>query len=150
MTSDAAHKRLVKTDYERLSAFRYELSRFLSFSGAEAEKAGLTPQQHQALLAIKGYPGKDEVTVGELAARLGLKHHSTVGLVDRLAAHGLVRRHAGTTDRRAVLVALTDEAEALLERVSGASLMELRASSEVLRAFAGVAAEAEAAPSGRS
>jgi DNA-binding MarR family transcriptional regulator len=132
MTSDAAHNGLDKADYERLSAFRYELGRFLAFSQAAAEAAGLTPQQHQALLAIKGYPGRDEVTIGELAERLGLKHHSAVGLVDRLAARGLVCRHAGSADRRAVLVALTDEAEALLAGLSRTHRRELARLSPVL------------------
>jgi DNA-binding MarR family transcriptional regulator len=142
MTSGTAGQELGKADYERLSAFRYELGRFLAFSRSAAEAAGLTPQQHQALLAIKGYPGKDEITIGELAERLGLKHHSAVGLVDRLAARNLVRRRADDADRRAVLVALTVEADTLLAGLSRVHRRELaRLSPTLTRLLGELAAE---------
>jgi hypothetical protein len=70
---------IVKADYEALAAFRHALREFLDFSQAAARRAGLTPQQHQALLAIKGYPGREVVTVRELAERLLLRHHSASG-----------------------------------------------------------------------
>ncbi len=117
---------LTKADYEQLSAFRYALGRFLSFSAAAAEAAGVTPQQHQTLLAIKGYPGRVEITIGELAERLGLKHHSAVGLVDRLAARGLVCRRTDPASRRFVLIALTPEADTLLAGLSRAHRQELQ------------------------
>jgi DNA-binding MarR family transcriptional regulator len=117
---------LSKADYEALAAFRHALRRFLDFSGEAAKSAGLTPQQHQALLAIKGYPGRDQVTIGELAEQLVQKHHSTVGLVDRLEALGLVRRETDFEDRRRILVALTDRAEEALAGLSTIHRDELR------------------------
>jgi DNA-binding MarR family transcriptional regulator len=148
MTSDKTETSMAaptKADYERLSAFRYVLGRFLAFSGEAAEAAGLTPQQHQALLAIKGYPGREEVTVGELAERLGLRHHSAVGLVDRLAARGLVERRAGTTDRRSVLIVLTSEADTVLAGLSRVHHQELKRLSPMLMVLLGDLA----APDGR-
>lgn len=119
MTRRAAPRpSLGKPDYETLAEFRYLLRRFVAFSDAAAEEAGLRPQQHQALLVIKGFPGRERITIGALAERLGIRHHSAVGLVDRLVGHGLVRRHAERVDRRQVTVALTPEAEALLARLS--------------------------------
>ncbi|TSD87263.1 MarR family transcriptional regulator [Mycobacterium sp. KBS0706] len=117
---------LSKVDYEALAAFRHALRRFLDFSGEAAKEAGLTPQQHQALLAIKGFPDRDRVTIGELAEQLVQRHHSTVGLVDRLEALGLVRREADPADRRRALVALTDRAEAVLAGLSAIHRAELR------------------------
>ncbi len=109
---------LSKADYELLAEIRYVLRRFAAFSEAAARGAALTPHHHQALLAIKGYPGKERLTVGELAERLGVRHHSVVGLIDRLASKGLVRRSAGLEDRRQVLIELTPRAEALLRDLS--------------------------------
>ena len=117
---------LKKAHYETLAAFRYALRKFLQFSAGAAEAAGLPPQQHQALLAIKGFPGRDYVTVGELAERLQLRHHSAVGLVDRLAKRRFVRRVPAAEDRRRVHVALTPAGEVVLERLSQAHLQELR------------------------
>src|ERR1700742_1541303 len=101
-----ATRKLNKAQYEALASFRYALRRFLHFSEAAALVAGITPQQHQALLAIKGYPKRDSVTIGELAERLQLRHHSAVGLVDRLAGEKLVVRKTSATDRRRVMVQL--------------------------------------------
>ena len=78
----------------------------------------MTPQQYQALLAIKGFPGRDRVTVGELAERLQLRHHSAVGLVDRLAAEELVSRTTVPVDRRRVLVQLTARGEKILQQLA--------------------------------
>jgi len=122
---DAPGDELTKADYERLSAFRYVVRKFLAFSAEAAEGAGLTAQQHQALLTIKGFPGREEVTIGELAERLALRHHSTVGLVDRLALRGLVNRRSDPNDRRSVLVTLTGEASVLLARLSRVHREEL-------------------------
>src|SRR5262245_53741046 len=83
---------LTKTEYEVLAAFRYHLRQFLQFSEEAARSAGLTPRQHQALLAIKGFPERERVTIGELAEQLQIAHHSAVGLVDRLAAQHLIER----------------------------------------------------------
>ena len=113
-------KPLSKSQYEMLAAFRYALRQFLHFSEEAAHAAGITPQQHQALLAIKGFPGRDCVTVGELAERLQLRHHSAVGLVDRLVAEKLVARAPSAQDRRQVFVQLTSRGENVLERLSSA------------------------------
>jgi DNA-binding MarR family transcriptional regulator len=128
-----ARGRLNRTDYERLAEFRYLLRQFLIFSEQAAERAGLTAQQHQALLAIKGFGAAQPLTVGELAGRLGIKPHSAVGLVDRLLAKSLVRRQAGAHDRRQVMLALTAQAERLLARLSAAHRAELERLAPLLR-----------------
>lgn len=122
----AAPPALNKGDYEALASFRLAMRRFLAFSQGAAEAAGLTVRQHQALLAIKGFPGGDAVTVGELAERLLIRHHSAVELADRLAQAGLVTREHDPLDRRRVLLSLTPMAEAKLHALSGAHLDELR------------------------
>jgi DNA-binding MarR family transcriptional regulator len=118
--------RLAKSHYELLAALRYGLRRFLGFSEAAARAAGLTPQQHQALLAIKGFPGRDHVSVGELAERLLLRHHSAVELANRLVRRGLVRRSPSAGDRRCVELRLTARGDRLIERLSAVHLRELR------------------------
>jgi len=115
-----------KSEYETLAALRYALRQFLGFSEQAAQRAGLTPQQHQALLAIKGFPERDRVTVGELAERLRVRHHSAVGLADRLVSQRLVTRTQGTKDRRQVYLGLTARGEAVLERLSAAHKEQLR------------------------
>ncbi len=112
-------------DYERLADFRYALRCFMEFSQSAARAAGLTPQQHQALLAIKGTPGGAEVTVGDLAGRLLLRHHSAVELVDRLESNGLLRRDSDGQDGRRALLALTQKGEAALLKLSASHLEEL-------------------------
>ena len=121
-----ARRRLSKAEYESLSAFRHALRRFLRFSEDAAEAVGLTPHQHQALLAIKGFPGRDCVTNGELAERLQIKHHSAVGLVNRLEAQGLIAREQGESDRREVYVTLTGRGAELHERLTAVHQEELR------------------------
>jgi DNA-binding MarR family transcriptional regulator len=111
-------KKLNQAQYETLAAFRYELRRFLHFSETAAQATGITPQWHQALLAIKGFPGRDQITVGELAERLQLRHHSAVGLIDRLVAEKLVVRKPSANDRRQVLIELTGRGEKTLEKLS--------------------------------
>src|SRR5512147_3089012 len=96
-----------KDQYEGLAAFRYAIRQFLRFSEEAVLAVGLTPQQHQALLAIKGFPGRDTITIGELAERLQIKHHSAVGLVDRLVSQGLVVRQPAADDRRQVFLCIT-------------------------------------------
>lgn len=124
--STKSRKRLSKNEYEALSAFRYALRRFLRFSEEAAEAVGLTPQQHQALLAIKGFPGRDRVTNGELAERLQVRHHSVVGLVNRLEAQGLIIREQGENDRREFYITLTERGAELLERLTAVHQEELR------------------------
>lgn len=117
---------ITKSHYEMLAALRYALARFLHFSQEAARAAGLTPQQHQALLAIKGFPGRDAASIGALAERLQLRHHSVVGLVDRLVRRQLVRRVSSPLDRRRVDLELTARGESLLRRLSTSHLRELR------------------------
>jgi DNA-binding MarR family transcriptional regulator len=114
-----------KTEYEVLAGFRYALRQFLRFSEQAAHAVGLTPQQHQLLLAIKGFPGRERVTVGELAERLQIRHNSVVGLVDRLVAQGVVLREPAIGDRRQVYVMLTERGAATLERLTAAHREEL-------------------------
>jgi len=130
----ARRSRLTQTDYEQLAEFRYRLRQFLTFSEGAAAEAGLTPQQHQALLAIKGFPGGD-ISTGQLSERLGIKHHSTVGLIDRLAASGMVKRQTGEADRRQVFLVLTPKAEKLLAELSLAHRNELEKMKPLLRKF---------------
>ena len=118
--------RLKKSEYEALAAFRYELRKFIHFSEAAAQNAGITPQQHQALLAIKGFPGREEITIGELAERLQLRHHSVVGLIDRLVLEGLVSRVQSETDRRQVLIHLSNQGEKMLEKLSNIHRTQLK------------------------
>ncbi len=113
-------------DYRALANFRYALRQFLEFSGAAAKSVGLTPQQHQAMLSIIGAPEGQAVTVGFLAERLLLKHHSTVELVDRLVELDLLTRQPDAADRRKVLLNLTPKAKRLLTKLSAAHLEELR------------------------
>jgi DNA-binding MarR family transcriptional regulator len=117
---------VTQAEYEALAELRYAIREFLRFSEAAAEEAGLTPRQHQALLAIRGAPGGIASTVGDLARRLHLRHHSAVGLVDRLAARGLVVRRRAAPDRRRVRVALTGGGRRVLARLSSIHRGELR------------------------
>jgi DNA-binding MarR family transcriptional regulator len=119
-------KLLTKAQYESLAAFRYALRKFLHFSEAAAQATGITPQQHQALLAIKGFPGRDQITVGELAERLQLRHHSVVGLIDRLVLEKLVARVPSKSDRRQVQVKLTRRGEETLEKLSALHREQLK------------------------
>jgi DNA-binding MarR family transcriptional regulator len=121
-----SRSRITKSHYELLAELRHALRRFQRFSREAALAAGLTPQQHQALLALKGFPGRDYASIGELAERLQVRHHSAVGLVDRLVRQGLVRRVSSEVDRRRVEVRLSARGEAKIERLSAAHLRELR------------------------
>ena len=122
----AAAVALAKADYVVLAEFRFLLRSFLEFSEQEARGSGLTPRQHQALLQIKGRPGRETVSIGELAARLLIRHHSAVELVDRLEDAGLVERLADRADRRRVLLRLTEKADAELARLAATHLQELQ------------------------
>lgn len=119
-------KPITKAQYETLAAFRFALRQFLRFSEEAAHEAGVTPQQHQALLAIKGYPGRDYVSIRELAERLQIAHHSAVGLVDRLEVEKLIRREPSEEDRRRVMVTLTKQGEEILARLSATHREQLR------------------------
>jgi DNA-binding MarR family transcriptional regulator len=132
-TKKPARRALTPADYERLAEFRYVLRHFLIFSENAALAAGLSAQQHQALLAIKGASIDTPVTAGLLAERLGIRHHSAVGLLDRLAEKSLVQRQRNSADRRQVFIRLTPKAERLLARLSAAHQRELQRVAPLLR-----------------
>ena len=112
-------------EYRALAEFRLQIRRYLHFSEEQARKHGLEPQQHQLLLAMKGLPAGTQASIGELAGRMQLKHHSMSELVDRLEQHGYATRTAGTEDRRQVLVHLTRAGAGVLRRLSLAHRREL-------------------------
>ena len=109
---------MTKRDFEALADFRFAVRSYLRFSDETVRQHGLTPQHYQLLLALKGFPGREWATVGELAERLQLRHHSTVELVNRAAGNGLVQRHEDPDDRRSVRVLLTPEGQRLLALLS--------------------------------
>ena len=122
----SSHEPLTKADYESLAEFRYALRKFLGFSEDAARKHGVTPQQYQALLAIEGFPGRNWVSMGELAEQMRIAHHSAVGLVDRMEAMKLVKRASSNEDRRRVHVSLTRKGQRLLEKLYREHREELR------------------------
>ncbi len=113
-------------DYQRLLQFRVSLRRFLHWSEEQAERAGLTPAQHQLLLAIRGHDGTEGPTIGDVAGYLLLRHHSAVGLVDRAVKAGLVERLEDPTDRRVVRLCLTDLGSRNLQQLSEFHLEEIK------------------------
>ena len=117
---------LTDHDYRALAEFRYLLRQFLAFSEAAARAAGLTARQHQALLAIKGFTPGGKVGIHDLAAKLGIQHHSAVGLLDRLVSEKWVTRHAGHADRRQVEITLTARGEQVLAQLAAAPQEQLR------------------------
>lgn len=116
---------LNKETYELLAEFRYQLKKFLHFSDSEARKVGMTPQQHQLLLAIKGFPGRDSATPRELAERLFITHNACVGLIDRCSQLGLVTKMSNPDDGRSVLIQLTLHGDEILKRLSEIHLEEI-------------------------
>jgi DNA-binding MarR family transcriptional regulator len=117
---------LTKQDFEALARFRFGIRRYLRFSEETVRRHGLTPQQYQLLLALKGFPDREWATVRELADRLQLRHHSVVELVDRAQKQGLVQRAAHPGDARAVRVLLTEDGDQILSRLSALHRDELR------------------------
>jgi DNA-binding MarR family transcriptional regulator len=126
---------LSKADYEALAEFRYALRKFLGFSEAAASEHGVTPQQYQALLAIEGFPGRNWVTMGELAEQMRTAHHSAVGLVDRMETMRLVKRTVVKNDRRWVRVTLTAKGLRVLEKLYRVHRDELQSSGSQLTAL---------------
>jgi len=117
---------LTPSDYRSLAELRYQIRLFMHFSEQAVRDAGLNPGQHQLMLGLKGLPPDLRPSVGELAKRLRLRHHSTVELVNRLASRGYVRRQRGETDRREVLLSLTVKGEKVLNELSLHHMAELR------------------------
>jgi DNA-binding MarR family transcriptional regulator len=116
---------LSQRQYEQLLVFRTGLRRFLWWSGQQAEAAGLTPVQHQLLLAIRGHPDPRGPTVRNVAEYLLVRHHSAVELIDRAEAAGLVMREPDSDDGRSVRLALTELGSDRLEKLTASHLEEL-------------------------
>ena len=131
----AAIRPVTAREFETLAAFRHALTRFLNFSESAARQAGLTPRQYQALLALKGNGGV--LSIGDLAGRLHVRHHSAVGLVDRLEALGLVARAADPGDGRRIRVTPTRQGDLRVGRLAAAHREELRSMGKVLSGLLG-------------
>jgi DNA-binding MarR family transcriptional regulator len=121
----APDRGLSKADYEKLAHFRYQLRRFLRFSEEAVRRKGITPLQYQLMLQIKGFPGREWATVGELAERLQAKHHGVVSLISRCEAAGLVRRGLSRSDGRRVEVQLTRTGHQCVEQLARLHRAEL-------------------------
>jgi DNA-binding MarR family transcriptional regulator len=117
---------LTSRDYRSLAELRHQIRLFAHFSEQAVRSAGLNPSQHQLMLALKGLPPHLRPSIGELAKRLQIRHHSTVELVNRLARRGYVRRQRGHKDRREVLLSLTVKGDKLLSELSLHHRAELR------------------------
>jgi len=130
--------------YQALAEFRYQIRRFVRFSEEAARKAGLEPQHHQLMLALKGIPAGEEPRIGYLAERLQIRHHSAVELVDRLARKGLIQRTRSERDRREVHVKLTLRGDRILRNLTLHTRAELRS------AAPGLVAALEKVMAGRS
>src|SRR6185369_11440547 len=105
-------------DYEALAEFRYQIRKFIRFSERAARDASVEPQQHQLLLAVKGMPSDVAPSIGEVASRLQIVHHSAVELVDRLEEQGLIQRRRNPDDRRQVFLSLTQKGERVLRELT--------------------------------
>ena len=116
----------IQPNFKSMAELRYQIRRFLRFSENAARQAGIEPQQHQLLLAVRGLPEGIRPTVGVLAERMQLQHHSTVELIDRLVDRGFLCRLRATDDRRQVLVKLTHDGGEFLEKLSLHHLQELQ------------------------
>jgi DNA-binding MarR family transcriptional regulator len=117
---------LADSEYRRLLSFRTGIRRFLNWSETQATGIGVTPGQHQLMLAIRGHDGPDGPTIRDVADSLILRHNSTVGLVDRAVDAGLVARHVDEHDARVVRLRLTALGSRRIRQLSGAHLEELR------------------------
>jgi DNA-binding MarR family transcriptional regulator len=122
----STHQEISIQEYRALAEFRYQLRRFLRFSEEASRAVGLVPQQHQLLLALKGLPDDRMPTVGELAERLQIQHHSTVELIDRMVERDLLERTRDEADQRRVIVRLTPHGEDVLRDLSLLHQEELR------------------------
>jgi DNA-binding MarR family transcriptional regulator len=116
---------LSKTDFEALSAFRYQLRKFQRFSEEAAQAEGVTPQQYLPLLHVKGFPEREWASVGELAERLQSQHHSVVALISRCEKLALVERRGSPIDRRKVNIHLLPAGEQLLSKLAALHHAEL-------------------------
>jgi DNA-binding MarR family transcriptional regulator len=123
----AARKQPLQTsDYVRLASFRWALRRFMHFSETETARVGLTGQQYQVMLILRSRAGSAAVTINDVAREMFIRHNSAVGMVDRLAALGLLLRAAVPDDRRKVSLRLTAEGERVLARLASIHRQKLR------------------------
>jgi DNA-binding MarR family transcriptional regulator len=128
-----------QNQYRDLAEFRRQIRKFLHFSEATAREHGIEPQQHQLLLAVHGLPDGVKPTIGEIASRLFIQHHSTVELVNRLEATGAITRVPGVEDKREVLIRLTQAGRGILRRLAMDHRTELEGSGpELARALQSV------------
>src|SRR5438067_2497799 len=132
-----AARTLTGRQYRSLAEFRYQVRRFLHFSERESRGFGLQPQHYQLLVALKGLPADKSPTVGTLAERMQLEHHSLVELLDRASHHGLVSRRREMGDRRRVGIHLTAKGEKLLAEIASRHVAELQTSGRRLLAALG-------------
>ncbi len=123
---------LTPSDYQSLAELRYQIRKFLHFSELAARQARLEPRQHQLLLAVKGLPPSLRPSIGTLAERMQIRHHSAVELANRLGKGGYVRRRRDKQDRREVLLSLTPKGEKVLRELSLHHRQELRAAGPAL------------------
>ncbi|MDA8263013.1 MAG: MarR family transcriptional regulator [Actinomycetota bacterium] len=135
-------------DYRDILAFRDQLRRFLAWSEIQCRAAGLTPSQHQLLLAVRGHPAPEPPTIGEIAEHLQLRHHSAVGLIDRAETAGLIRRVHTSRDRRVVRILLEPAGEDALEKLTALHVTELAVLAEASAALRAPAQRAPAATEG--
>jgi DNA-binding MarR family transcriptional regulator len=126
LTAHGRPEPLSKADFEALARFRFGIRRYLRVSEEMVRTRGLTPQQYQLLLALKGFPGREWATVQQLADLLQLRHHSVVELVNRAQRQDLVRREPHPDDARAVRVLLTHQGERVLAQLGAVHRDELR------------------------
>ena len=120
------------TDYRALAQFRYELRRYFSLSDQAARSAGLQPGHYRLLLLLKGLPEGMEPTIGAVAERLGLRHHSTVELVDRMEKRRLIQRERSERHRSFVFVRITPKGESILRKLVASRKAELRKAAPIL------------------
>jgi DNA-binding MarR family transcriptional regulator len=132
MRRDTITNDVTQSDYRALAEFRYQIRRYLAFGDQAAESAGLRSRQYQLLLALKGMPDGMEASIKNLADRLGIRHHSTVELVDRLEKRGLIKRERSNVHRSFVFVRITKEGESMLRKLVASRKADLKVAGPIL------------------
>ena len=132
MRRDTNTNDVTQSDYRALAEFRYQIRRYLAFGDQAAESAGLRSRQYQLLLALKGMPDGMEASIKNLADRLGIRHHSTVELVDRLEKRGLIKRERSNVHRSFVFVRITKEGESMLRKLVASRKADLKVAGPIL------------------
>ena len=140
-----AKRSLTDADYERLAELRYGLRGFLHWSAQQARRAGITPTQHQLLLAVRASRNPRGATITDVAEMLLIRHHSAVGLVDRAQEAGLITRERDPDQQSVVHLRLTDHGERVLSTLSEDHLRELAQLAPTMQALLGALSESEAA-----